>query len=333
GKHASRNMTLAEAEFTMTQFLSGNARPEQIGAVFMLLRVLEETSEELAGFAKAINKHWPEGSARYDLVWASYAGKRRQPMWWALSAKLLTDMGYKILVHGTLSHTQGRIYAHEVFEALGWPSLSREQVSSSDAPLAYLPCAEIHPLLQEWLGLKSVLGVRSPINTVLKTIAPDGVASVQGIFHPNYRPLHLGAAALNGDIAMVIKGEGGEFEVNPERKCVAGFEWPSSAYSHQHPGNDDEVEEVEHVAASNELKAQNTITIANTQSHYDDKTDDISPESLKAFWLGESESEYAQSAVLNTAALALCAMRRSNEFEQAFADCTQAWLQRDKSAL
>ncbi len=57
GKHASRNMTVEEAEYTMSMFLKGECEPEQIGAVFMLLRVLEETSDEIAGFAKAINAY------------------------------------------------------------------------------------------------------------------------------------------------------------------------------------------------------------------------------------------------------------------------------------
>lgn len=302
GKNASRNMTLEEAEFTMSEMLKGNYEPEQLGAVFMLLRVLEESPAEIAGFAKAINAYWPDAASGYDLVWGSYAGKRRQPMWWVLSAKLLTAMGYRILIHGTLAHTEGRIYAYETCSALGIPSLTRKDLDSQESessipPLAYLPCSEIHPTLQKWLGLKAILGVRSPINTVLKAIAPEGTPSVQGIFHPTYRALHAQAAEHNGETAVIIKGEGGEFEVNPERKCVASY----------------------HLNA--EL---GSFEIPNIQSHYQDKPSGIDPTILEDFWSGKLNSEYGQKAVIHTAALALCAIKQSTDLDSAIRECEQA---------
>lgn len=306
GKNASRNMTAEEAEFTMTHFLTGEYEPEQLGAVLMLLRVLEESPDEIAGFARAINHYWPEGADGYDLIWSSYAGKRRQPMWWVLSALLLNTMGYRILVHGTLAHTEGRVYAHEVFDFLGLPSVTCDSLKDNAAPLAYLPCSEIHPSLQQWLGLKAILGVRSPINTILKTIAPHGVATVQGIFHPNYRGIHLGAAEQNGDDAVVIKGEGGEFEVNPERRCVAGF----------HLGE-----------ASGEME------ILNEASHFENKPESPDPALLKQFWNGGYQSDYGMAAVVNTAALALCAIRREADISKAIADCRAAWNARDLSLI
>jgi len=306
GKNASRNMTLDEAKYTMTHFLSGDAEPEQIGAVFMLLRVLEESPEEIAGFAQAINQYWPDGARDYDLIWSSYAGKRRQPMWWVLSALLLREMGYHILVHGTLSHTEGRVYAHEVFKELGLPEVTARDLNASSSPLAYLPCSEIHPTLQSWLGLKKILGVRSPINTVLKTISPHGVPSVQGIFHPNYRNTHTQAALLNDESCVVIKGEGGEFEVNPERTCTAG------ALLHGE---------------------QQDIVIPNKQSHYDDKAASPATSHLIAFWRGELQSGYAREAVLNTAALALCAIRGNKDYTAALELCKKAFDSRDKGLI
>lgn len=306
GKNASRNMTLDEASFTMTHFLSGDAEPEQIGAVFMLLRVLEESPDEIAGFARAINHYWPTAACEYDLIWSSYAGKRRQPMWWVLSALLLREMGYRILVHGTLAHTEGRVYAHEVFKDLGLPEVTAEELNATTHPLAYLPCSEIHPVLQKWLGLKSVLGVRSPINTVLKTISPAGVPSVQGIFHPNYRKIHTSAALMNGEACAVIKGEGGEFEVNPERSCIAGL------------------------CLNNE---ESELTIPNRQSHYSDKPDSPDTAHLIAFWRDQLASEYATEAVLSTAALALRTIRPELTYENALAECTRAFSARDKSLL
>jgi hypothetical protein len=46
--------------------------------------------------------------------------------------------------------------------------------------------------------------------------------SIQGIFHPGYRPVHQEAALLLNQAHMtVIKGEGGETERNPDMPCLA----------------------------------------------------------------------------------------------------------------
>lgn len=137
GKNGSRSMTLEEARFTMQHMLSGDAQPEQIGAILMLMRVKEESPEELAGFAAAINELWP-ADLNADLIWPSYAGKRRQPFWCFLSMLLLQQMGYRILVHGTEAHTAGRLYLHEVFSHFGfarWP-----QLLNSIAAKGWLTC-------------------------------------------------------------------------------------------------------------------------------------------------------------------------------------------------
>ncbi|WP_221795510.1 glycosyl transferase family protein [Oceanobacter mangrovi] len=310
GKNASRSMTFDEAKYTMGELVAGRFEPEQLGAILMLLRVKEETPEELAGFAAAINDIWPEVDAeqKFDLAWPSYAGKRRQPFWCLLSAMLLNQMGYRILFHGSTAHTEGRIYLHEVFEQLGLPQLTSLQQLADAPSLAYLPCSEINPVFQRWLSLKAILGVRSPINTLLKTIAPADTPSVQGIFHPNYSETHTGAAHINGNDMLVIKGEGGEFEVNPERACVARYHLNGES---------------------------GELVIPNLHSHYDDKPkNEIDTHLLLQQWRGELGSQYAEEAIVNTAALALVAIRKQPEQLQAIIEeCRKAWAERDKGLL
>lgn len=312
GKNASRSMTREEALFTMEQLLSDDCRPEQLGAILMLLRVKEETAEELAGFAAAIDQNWPQDSINVDLVWPSYAGKRRQPFWCLLSALLLEQLGYKVLFHGSLAHTEGRVYLHEVFSQLGLTEFNTtadllRQADRGMPAISYLPCQALNPKLQDWLGLKAILGVRSPINTVLKTIAPCGIPSVQGIFHPNYANIHVGAAELNASDMLVIKGEGGEFEVNPERTCQAQY----------------------HLNGT-----RGELVLPNEQSHYADKPAGISTQLLLDCWQGKLESEYAREAVIRTTALALVAIRKQPEQLHTYLEeSRQAWAQRDLSRL
>lgn len=305
GRNGSRSMTREEALFTMRTMLAGDARPEQTGAIFMLMRVKEESPEELAGFAAAINELWPD-NLNADLIWPTYAGKRRQPFWCFLSMLLLHSMGYRILVHGTEAHTEGRLYLHEVFSTFNLPLLNSAAAFNDSEGLAYLPCAAINPLLQEWLGLKSVLGVRSPINTVMKTISPEGIPSVQGVFHPNYAEVHTQAAAINGSNCLVIKGEGGEFEVNPERECIA------------------------RLCIDGE---ESVIRIPNLASHYQDKAQGVGTEWLTGLWRGEADNPYAEEAVVDTAALALALIRKTDDFLTTRAECRTAWDSRDKELL
>lgn len=305
GKNGSRSMTFAEAEYCMQQMLSGNARPEQIGAIFMLLRVKEESPEELAGFAAAINHLWPD-TVQADIVWPSYAGKRRQPFWCFLSMLLLSRMGYRILAHGSEAHTAGRLYLHEIFRAFGLPVIHDVNKADSGQTLQYLPCSVLNPVLQEWLSLKSILGVRSPINTVMKTIAPAGSVSVQGIFHPNYAQVHIEAARINQQDCLVIKGEGGEFEVNPERDCTATYCFAGQT---------------------------GEIHTAKLASHIDDKIPDTGIQWLADLWNDACDNEYARQAVINTAALALCAAEKSTNLAASRQRCTEAWQERLKDGL
>ena len=53
GRSGTRSLSMAEAADAFGMVLRGDAEPLQVGAFLMLLRVKEETGEELAGFVNA----------------------------------------------------------------------------------------------------------------------------------------------------------------------------------------------------------------------------------------------------------------------------------------
>ena len=53
GKTRSRSLTIEEAQEAMSMVLAGEVLPEQLGAFLMLLRMKEESPEEIAGFVRA----------------------------------------------------------------------------------------------------------------------------------------------------------------------------------------------------------------------------------------------------------------------------------------
>ena len=73
GKTLSRSLTMEEAQEAMAMILAGEVLPEQLGAFLMLLRVKEESPEEIAGFVLAARAAWPslapaEGGSRLVLL-------------------------------------------------------------------------------------------------------------------------------------------------------------------------------------------------------------------------------------------------------------------------
>ncbi|MBR9843821.1 MAG: glycosyl transferase family 3, partial [Rhodobacteraceae bacterium] len=100
GPGRSRSLTQDEAREAMELMLAGEAAPEAIGALLMLLRMKGETAQEIAGFAAAAQSAVaPIGGA--DLDWPSYAaGRTRGAPWFLLSAKLVSEAGYPVLLHG-----------------------------------------------------------------------------------------------------------------------------------------------------------------------------------------------------------------------------------------
>ena len=240
GKSGARSLTLDEAHSAMGMILRGEADPVQLGAFLMLLRVKEESPEELAGFVQAVREHCNAPEIAIDLDWASYAGKRRQHPWYLLAALALADSGLKIVMHGAAGHTADRVYSEHLLSALG------ETVTSSWGEckdglaarnFAYVPLTQISAPLQSIIDLRNLFGLRSPVHTLARLLNPLAAPySVQSIFHPAYGDSHQRAARLLGQQhAAVFKGEAGEAERKPEATCVVKYvhngklskqEWP-----------------------------------------------------------------------------------------------------------
>jgi anthranilate phosphoribosyltransferase len=304
GRNASRDMNQEEAKHAMTLLLEGKALPEQLGAFFMLMRVKEESPAELAGFAQACAPLWKDLSA--DIIWPSYAGKRRQPLWYLLSMQLIKDAGYSILMHGAHSHTKDRQFSADLCEDFGIKIAESHQHASNliaQEKIAYLPCNLLHEEFQNWLMTKHTLGLRSPINTLLRLIAPVNCSGVQSVFHPNYGKTHQDACKLIGKEALIMKGEGGEFEINPERttKCIFT--------------DRDEIEKIPGI-----------------QPHFDGKQTAPNKQALLDCWKHEAD-EYGYHATLRTTAAVLMLKEKTLDFTKALGKANALWSKRNKAAF
>lgn len=223
GPGRSRALTQDEAQGAMIQMLSGHAAPEAMGALLMLLRMKGETAAEIAGFSAAAQAVLPEIGG-VDLDWPSYAaGRTRGAPWFLLAARLVSRAGFRVLLHGW-NGADPKVRAG--LQTAGIPVAQSMQDASAllaENKIAYLPLETAHPALFDLLNLRDVLGLRSCVNTVCRMLNPGrAAASVQGVFHPSYRLLQADAAALLGrQNQSVIKGGGGEFELNPSKPITA----------------------------------------------------------------------------------------------------------------
>lgn len=312
GKKGSRSLTEDEAFDAMTMIMTGKVLDVQLGAFLMLLRVKEESPEELLGFVRAARQYIkPQTTLSVDLDWSSYAGKRRHLPWYLFSIFLLAESGKRVFVHGASGHTIDRIYTEDVLNELGlgvasdWSECS---LQLDERGFTYFPLQHLCPTLHRIIELRNVMGLRSPVHTLSRLLNPcDANAVVQGIFHPGYRPVHqLAAQALGYPKVDVIKGEAGEIERNPDNEClvqsVRGAElfdetWPAM-FSKRHV-----------------------------------KESDLDLDEFVAVWRGDKTHEYGEAAVIGTTAIALKLLQVATEQAEAEALAKDLWAQRNKSFI
>lgn len=295
GPGRSRNLTRAEARAAMAEIMSGEAAPEAVGAVLMLMRFRGENAEEIAGFVDALRAdvatHFgPWEGAKPALDWPSYAaGRSRGLPWFLLAARLVATAGYPVLLHGwngaAAEERDVRLsLAHAGIRTARTRAEAQALIANSG--IAYLPLEVASSRALAVLRLREVLGLRSPVNTALRLLNPAGAeTSVQGVFHPPYRGLQTDASALLGQPnQMVLKGAGGEFVRAPSKDIAlmglrAGVPFDDVAPA---------------LIADTGRLAEGPVG--------------TNPQALRALWTGEAPDPYAEAIVLGTAAAAFLAL-------------------------
>lgn len=222
GEKGRRSLTKPESKQALTDYLNGDASLLQISVLLMLQRVRCETPEEIAGYIEAlrekISPQWKSLDA--DLDWPCFAGKKRQPPWLLLAAKLLAANGVNVLLHGHMTIDLVKYQVESACPELGIRianSVESAALALQENSLVYVPLSAYCPELIELLALREQVGLRTPLNTAARSLNPTAAPySVHGVFHKSYEKIHAQAAVLTNENSMIaFKGEGGESEVNP----------------------------------------------------------------------------------------------------------------------
>lgn len=306
GKTGARSLTYDEAYQAFSMILRNEVLDVQLGAFLMLLRVKEESVEELAGFVQATRDQLQFKPLQVDLDWSSYAGKRRHYPWFLLAALTLAKHNYKVVMHGASGHTINRLYTEQALQYLDYPICQNDldvEQQLAQRNFAYLPLDVISPILSELINLRNVMGLRSPIHTLARLINPfNAKATMQAIFHPAYRSSHQQAAfQLGYQNSAVIKGEGGEFERNPDAKTLICGIKNGALYEHELPKLTDNRSPVE---------------------------EELDLAVFKAVWLDQQTHEYGEVAITETIGIALYTMGVCDDYAAAMRNAQQLWQNR-----
>jgi anthranilate phosphoribosyltransferase len=313
GKTGTRSLDQREAQQAFAMVLRGDAEPLQIGAFLMLLRVKEETPEELAGFVRACREIMvppPQGLVCH-LDWSAYAGKKHQHPWFVLSAVLLADAGFRVFVHGTAGHTAGRLYMETAMRELALPVAENWTDVSAQLDrhnLSYFSLAHFCPALESLMQLRPLLGLRSPVNTLSRLLNPlNAPASLQSVFHPAYAQLHqLADCILEQARAAVFKGESGEVEIKPHA--------------------DTRVSVLQHGQIQE-------VLVPRSMAQRVDSVDTPRTEPLRELWRGTLDDSYGRNATLATAAMGLLVLTPGLDFVSAQQQAKALWESRNTSRL
>jgi len=209
-------------------------------------------------------------------------------------------------MHGASGHTMNRVYTEQVLTYLGYPICQNDaevEQQLLQQHFAYIPLEVISPILADLIALRNVMGLRSPIHTLARLINPfNAKATLQAIFHPAYRGSHQQAAfRLGYKNSAVIKGEGGEFERNPDAKTLICGIKDGLLYEHE------------------------LSKLTDNRSPIEEELDLAL---FKAVWDGQQSHDYGEIAVIETMGIALYTMGVCDSFEAAMQKAKILWANR-----
>jgi len=301
GEKGRRPLTQSESYDALSSYLNGDAELLQLAVLLMLQRVRCETPEEAAGYIQAlrdkIDPQWK--SLNVDLDWPCFAGKKRQPPWLILAAKVLAEQGKRIVLHGYNAidaiKYQVETACPELDINIAYTATEAKQYLDKHN-ICYLPLESYCPELLPLLNLREKVGLRTPLNTVARSLNPSQAPyAVHGVFHKSYEKLHAQAALLTSETSMIaFKGEGGESEINPRVSTdICGVQVIDGELTYI---------EQEWPTYLNEASGAHT---------------EVSAAYLQKVWKGEVEDVYGDAAVTCTIAVIL----KQFEPEKSQAEC------------
>ena len=237
GQKRARDLSRDEARAAMSLVCDGEARPEQIGAFLLALRMKGEAADELAGFVDAIaaridvgGARAPDGTLDVDCHGDGHEGRATIL---PAAACALAALGVPVLLRLQRHLPTARHGLVDALAALGLDverplTATRAMSSLGGVRVAALDLPTYAPALDRLVTLRPLFGVRTVAQTLTKLLDPLAASSrAVGVFHAPYLASTAAALAALGRRGLCVQALGGLPEAAPGkivRVCRAGAE-------------------------------------------------------------------------------------------------------------
>ena len=211
---AGQDLERAEADWAMTEIMSGEASGAQVGAFMIALRSKGETVAELAGLVDVMLRQCvllETGSDAVDIVGTGgdLAGTVNVS---SMAAVLTSAAGVPVMKHGSRS-ASGKTGSSEMLEVLGVRlDLSPERVAEifQEVGITFFFAPVFHPAMRHVAPIRKQLGVPTTFNFLGPLANPaQPIATSLGVANLVAAPLMAAEMAARGRTALVFRGDDG----------------------------------------------------------------------------------------------------------------------------
>ncbi|MBE0467543.1 MAG: anthranilate phosphoribosyltransferase [Candidatus Desulforudis sp.] len=215
------NLGQEQAEAVMSEIMTGDATPAQIGALLAALRLKRETADEICGFARAMHRRAEQVPTRHRFVidTCGTGGDGARTFNISTTAALVVAAaGVPVAKHGNTS-VSSRCGSADVLRQLGVNlEVSPFEMGAclDSVGIAFLFAPRLHPAMRHAAGARREIGIRTVFNILGPLTNPlRPRAQVLGVFDPATAELVAGALAeLDIERAFVVHGSGGLDELS-----------------------------------------------------------------------------------------------------------------------
>jgi anthranilate phosphoribosyltransferase len=215
------SLSREQAREAMAQITSGNAPPEQVGAMLAALRIKGETVEEILGFLDCLQAQAvPLSLQRDDLIDVCGTGGDGSGTFNISTAVAFTvaAAGQPVAKHGNRS-VSSRSGSFDVLEALGVryesdPQRAAKAIETHGLGLLFAPA--FHPALKGLAPLRKGLGVYTVFNALGPLLNPARVKrQLIGVYQPSLVKKTAEVLKQSGAVeAMVVHSDDGLDELS-----------------------------------------------------------------------------------------------------------------------
>lgn len=211
---AKNDLDRSEADWAMTEIMSGEASEAQVGAFMLALRSKGETVDELAGLVDVMLRQCvllETGDDAVDIVGTGgdLAGTVNIS---SMAAILTAAAGVPVMKHGSRS-ASGKTGSSEMLEVLGVRlDLSPERVAEifAEVGITFFFAPVFHPAMRHVAPIRKQLGVPTTFNFLGPLANPaQPIATSLGVANASVAPLMAAELATRGRSALVFRGDDG----------------------------------------------------------------------------------------------------------------------------